>query len=161
MAAGNTYESIATQTLASAVSSVTFSSIAGTYTDLVMVFTGTVSVAGSVYLRVNADSGTNYSTTLISGDGTTAVSLGDSTTTRYWAGYIDTTQSNLTVNLMNYSNATTYKTILTRPSIPTAAVGARVGLWRNTNAITSIVALPQTGNFAVGSTFSLYGIKAA
>jgi hypothetical protein len=37
MAAGNTYTPLATQTLGSAAASVTFSSISGAYTDLVLV----------------------------------------------------------------------------------------------------------------------------
>ena len=41
MAAGATYEPIATQTLASAAASITFSSIAATYTDLRLVLTCT------------------------------------------------------------------------------------------------------------------------
>ncbi|NBQ97859.1 MAG: hypothetical protein EBU12_06490, partial [Microbacteriaceae bacterium] len=62
MAAGNTYSQIASTTLGSAASSVTFSSIAATYTDLVIVVQAAVT-AGSIALRMqfNSDTGTNYS----------------------------------------------------------------------------------------------------
>ena len=42
-------------------------------------------------------------------------------------------------------------------------VDAVVGLWRSTAAITSLLVKPEsTGNeFAIGSTFNLYGIKSA
>ena len=40
MAAGNTYVALATQTLGSATATVTFSSISGAYTDLVLVYNG-------------------------------------------------------------------------------------------------------------------------
>jgi len=67
------------------------------------------------------------------------------------------------VDFMNYSNTTTYKTWLAREGNGTNGyVSALVGLWRNTNAITQIKVLNTgSGNFATGSTFTLYGIKAA
>jgi hypothetical protein len=63
MAAGNTYEAIATQTLGSAAASVTFSSIPGTYTDLVIVCTPLRVTAGAEELvfQFNSDTGSNYS----------------------------------------------------------------------------------------------------
>jgi hypothetical protein len=62
---------------------------------------------------------------------------------------------------MNYSNATTYKTALARTSEDGVAA-AYVGLWRSTSAITSItIDKGSSDNFASGSTFTLYGIKAA
>ena len=82
MAAGNTYDAIATQTLSSAAASVTFSSIAGTYTDLVLVTSIRKSTTGvSAYLRANNDSGTNYSTTYLYGSGTSAISTRDTNRT--------------------------------------------------------------------------------
>jgi hypothetical protein len=67
---------------------------------------------------------------------------------------------NLLVNVMNYSNATTYKTFLARGNIAAGGTEAVVGLWRNTAAITSLELLPTASTFATGSTFTLYGIKA-
>jgi hypothetical protein len=75
MAAGNTYEAIATQTLGSAAASVTFSSIPGTYTDLVVVIAGTLTTGSdNVSFQLNGDSGANYSVTVLTGDGSTASS---------------------------------------------------------------------------------------
>jgi hypothetical protein len=68
---------------------------------------------------------------------------------------------NATLNFQNYSNTTTYKTTLTRASLPGASVTAAVSLWRNTAAINSIEILLSSDNFTNGSTFTLYGIKAA
>ena len=68
-------------------------------------------------------------------------------------------------NFNNYSNTTTYKTILSRTnhaSEPSSRVGTQVALWRSTSAITSIEIAEVIGTtWAVGSTFTLYGIKAA
>jgi hypothetical protein len=60
---------------------------------------------------------------------------------------------------MNYSNSTTYKTILGRSNAATSGTSAAVGLWRSTSAINSIEI--GTVSFTAGSTFSLYGIAAA
>ena len=77
--------------------------------------------------------------------------------------YLDNTSDTLTIiNFPDYSNSNTYKPILSRSNKPNYHVEQKVGLWRNTNAITSITVF-STGsnpNFASGSTFTLYGIKA-
>lgn len=164
MPAGNTYEAIASQTLSSAASSVTFSSIPATYTDLVLVSAAIGTGDLQVYGRLNGDSGTNYSNTFLAGNGTSASSIAQTNTNVYQNDYylaVSTDGGLITMNFMNYSNSTTYKTILVRSGLGNKGVNAIVNLWRNTAAITSI-ALTVSGNqFAIGSTFSLYGIKAA
>ena len=165
MAAGNTYEAIATTTLGSPTATVTFSSITGTYTDLVLIFSGSNATSNNgLRLRFNSDSSTNYSSTYVYGDGSTATSsLGSSTTGGQIAVDIGSSQSMCVANIMNYSNATTYKTFIGRGSSAANYADANVSLWRNTAAITSVTVLlgAGTSNFSTGSTFSLYGIKAA
>ncbi len=164
MAAGNTYVAIATQTLGSAVSSVTFSSISGAYTDLVLVCNATSS-SGSpngLFLQVNGDTGTNYSSTRLYGTGSAAASVRESTTDRIMTGWTSSTGSTTMItHLMNYSNTTTNKTTLSRTSDAVSRVNVTVGLWRSTSAITSITLISESTNFTIGSTFSLYGISAA
>jgi hypothetical protein len=157
----STYTPIATQTLGTATNSVTFSSISGTYTDLVLVFNGTVSANQYVAVRLNSDTGSNYSWTRIDGDGSSAYSSRGTSTTFGRLGIGNPTNRTLTIShFMNYSNATTNKSVLSRSN--TDFVGALVNLWRNTAAITSITVLTTTADtFTVGSTFTLYGIKAA
>jgi hypothetical protein len=156
-----TYTPIATQTLGSAAASVTFSSISGTYTDLILVFNGTESANQFVAFQVNSDTGSNYSWTRMYGDGTSTFSSRGSSTTFGRLGIGDPTNRTLTISyFMNYSNTTTYKSVISRSN--TDFVGAVVSLWRSTSAITSITALTTTADtFTVGSTFTLYGIKAA
>jgi hypothetical protein len=167
MAAGNTYTQIASTTLGSAASSVTFSSIASTYTDLVIVVQAAVTT-GSVALRMqfNSDTGANYSSTWISGTGSSAISGRTSGTTYMkideYSGMNTTLGGGLNlINVMNYSNATTFKTALTRPNRADLGVDAVVGLWRSTAAINSITLLTSSSTFVTGSTFNLYGISAA
>ena len=155
-----TYEPIATTTLSSAQSSVTFSSISGSYTDLVLVANGTASSDTDIYVRFNSDSGTNYSRTYILGDGSSAVSGRNSNSTNASVIYFKTTQSSAIVNIQNYSNSTTNKTVLSRGNNSDFTI-AYVSLWRNTAAITSVTLSANVGNINSGSTFTLYGIKAA
>jgi len=161
----STYEPIATTTLGSATPTVTFSSISGSYTDLVLIFSGSNATSNNgLRLRFNSDSGSNYSSTYVYGDGSTATSsFGASTTGGQIAVDIGSSQSMCIANIMNYSNATTYKTFIGRGSSAANYADANVSLWRNTAAITSVTVLlgAGTSNFATGSTFTLYGIKAA
>lgn len=164
MAAAQTYEPIATTTLSSLASTVTFNSFSG-YTDLRLIINAT-NAGGANYncfIKFNSDSGSNYSGTWINGSGTAASSGRDSNATYARLGYTNTsTLSVLIVDIMNYSNSSTYKTYLCRANDPAYLVWEIVGLWRNTAAITSITLYNEgSANFNIGSTFTLYGIKAA
>jgi hypothetical protein len=161
----STYEPIATQTLGSAASSITFSSIAGTYTDLRLVYSGKVTVTGKdVRVQFNGDTGGNYSYTWLGGNGSSA-SSGRLANSAYIASYAlvgsSSSPTTMGIDIMNYSNTTTYKTCLLRNSDAPSEVIAYAGLWRSTAAITSVTMFPNTDQFATGSTFTLYGIKAA
>jgi len=159
-----TYEKIATTTLGSASATVTFSSVSGSYTDLIIVAQIKATSATFLDLRFNSDAGSNYSRTVLSGNGSTASSERRSNQTQIATDYYETIQTNLnyitTLHIMNYSNSTTYKTVLCRPNNAATGTGATVGLWRNTAAITSVDLRANSNSFDTGSTFTLYGIKA-
>jgi hypothetical protein len=170
MAAAQTYEPIATTTLGSAATSYTFSSIPGTYTDLVLVINGGASVSTSeVYLQFNSDTASSYSFTSLNGNGSTVASnRGLSQTWIRSSWYISppTTHAFLNiVNLQNYSNTTTYKTVVSRSGTSSGSypgTEAIVGLWRSTSAINSVkIFLSSTNTWNVGTTFTIYGIAAA
>ena len=169
MAAGSTYTPIATTTASGSVSSITFSSIAGTYTDLVLIASASLaSGAENLRLRFNSDTGSNYSNTVLVGSGSGAASTRASNQTYISAdsnGYVTTTNNIYIINIQNYANTTTNKTALIRANNAAAAasgVDAIVGLWRSTSAITSVTLLNLGGvNFTTSSTFTLYGIAAA
>lgn len=161
----STYTPIETKTLSSNASTVTFSSIPATYTDLVLVSSSTQS-SGPVNsrMRFNGDSGSNYSRTWLAGNGTSAASGRNSNRTSYELDYFTSPGTgNLTiVHVMNYSNTTTYKTAIDRTGRAAEGTEAVVGLWRSTAAINAIeYSLDGAGSFVTGSTFTLYGIQAA
>ena len=168
-----TYEPIATNTLGTAVNSVTFSSIPATYTDLRVValpISNNAPNTVSLFMRFNADTGTNYSFTALYGTGSTAGSFYyDNNSSIYVDSSNDgasfTVPALMTADIFSYAGST-YKTCLTTGSTDKSGSGEvnrNVGLWRNTAAITSITLLSSSGsvNFKIGSTFTLYGIKNA
>jgi hypothetical protein len=163
MTAGSTYTPIATTTLGSAVSSYTFSSISSSYTDLILITAGTSSADGSYKLQFNGDTTSNYSNTFMYGDGSSAVSGRSSSQTSIGGlGRAGTSQGNGIIQIMNYANTTTFKTVIGRGSLASQLVIATVGLWRKTpEAINSITILPESGTMSTGTTFTLYGIAAA
>lgn len=165
-----TYDKIATTTLSSTVSTVTFSSITSAYTDLVLVMNPiTNSTTGAYpYLRFNSDSNTNYSRNFIRGNGSTASS---DRATNEDIGYIiggNVVQTNAAftavVSINSYSNTTTFKSYISRANAATgtdSSVEAVIGMWRSTSAINTIAITCGGTSFVSGSTFTLYGILKA
>jgi hypothetical protein len=161
MPAGSTYTPIATTTLGSAQSTVTFSSISGTYTDLVVVINGSVSATKNCTVQLNGDTGSNYSWTYLYGSGSSASSARSSNTAEGLINYVGTEQSTTILQINNYSNSTTYKTVLSRSSSSVLGTMAIALLWRNTAAITSMNLVAPSATWSTGSTFTLYGIASA
>ncbi len=167
MAAGNTYDAIATQTLGSSVTTVTFSSISSSYTDLVLVCNYGEGANSGIKLLVNNDSTSGlYSMTRVRGDGTTASSSRRTSQNQWYIPEGPNIPTNVgavtTLNFMNYSSTTTYKTALQRDNVGNSGVSACVNLWASTSAINRIDLICLSSDvFAAGSTFSLYGIASA
>lgn len=163
-----TYEIIATTTLSSTTNTVTFSSIPSTYTDLVIAssFIKTGASGEGIWVRFNGDSGSNYAYTWFGNNGSSVYAARSATDTQIQI-YQQTTTSGVfnvcNLDIQNYSNTTTFKAILSKNGVADLSATALYGLWRSTAAITSITITPDTylsPVFVVGSTFSLYGIKA-
>lgn len=160
-----TYTPIATTTLGSAAASYTFSSIPSTYTDLILVAVGTDTLSGgdNWCLQFNGDTGTNYSATRLRWQTPSPDSSRTTNATNILGIQMsDTTIGTQIYQIQNYSNTTTYKTAIFRGGTSAVLMGAAVGLWRSTAAINAVKVLTNGGtNFSTGSTFTLYGIKAA
>lgn len=174
MPAGNTYVAIATSTASGSTSSVTFSSIPSTYTDLFIIAQYQCSVSGGLWLRYNSDTASNYSILNMIGSQNTNATYADASEPYIWAdtyyqgtGTVTTDRAIVQAHVMNYANTTIFKTTLLR-SDDVRTTGSTDGTvyfgaatWRSTSAVTQIDVLSAAGNFVSGSTFSLYGIKAA
>ena len=167
-----TYTPIATATIATDGQGWDFTSIPSTYTDLRLVVYGRGTFASQTfggYGQINGDSGSNYSYTRLFSDGSIQSQRATNETN---LGVGELPSANATANVfgqtvidfMNYSNTTTFKTMLIRTSAiaSTAYTFTYVSLWRNTSAINRIVF--GTAGFSAmkaGSVATLYGIKAA
>jgi hypothetical protein len=153
---------LATITLGSAASTVTFSSIPATYRDLRLVIQASSPAdTADIVARFNGDSGANYSLVQMYGNGSTATSSASSGQTELYFGYYNTTQGMVQLTVFDYSQTDKQKSALSRSDLPGALVFARAGRWASTSAITSMLIYPTYGQFAAGSTFSLYGIVSA
>ncbi|NDB61456.1 hypothetical protein EB001_23905 [bacterium] len=167
MAAGSTYTPIATTTLGSNAANITFSSIPATYTDLVVILNGAFTTAETIGVQFNSDTGSNYSSTILAGSGSSVSSGRNSNQTGLSVGtngyWTTTIISNSILNIQNYSNTTTYKTMLSRSNNSSVGLDAIVGLWRSTAAINAIklYGLYSGHSFITGTTATLYGIAAA
>lgn len=158
-----TYSLIDSSTLGSAQSSVTFSNIPQTYTDLLLVANIGATASNSTYeVQFNSDTGSNYSHTRLYGDGTNPASDRAANQTAAGVGFVGSASAGTQISyIQDYSNTTTFKTVLGRASVAGTITMATVSLWRNTNAITSILVKTNAGiSFPSGSTFKLYGIEA-
>ncbi len=173
MPAGMTYTPLARTTLTASSTTVVFSSIPQTYTDLVLVMQPAADVGDeNVGIRFNGDTGSNYSYTRL-GANNTAGSTSSNRSNSFTR--INTTEASgtspnlgnlvITSNIMNYANTTTYKNAINHGSqVGGTYNGVEIfaGTWRNTAAITSITIMQGgTRTFIAGSTFNLYGILAA
>ena len=116
-------------------------------------------------MQFNNDTAGPYSSTILWGDGSTAGSYRatnqNSIILNYYAS-VSTTPTTQIFNIMNYANTTTNKTVVGRAGRSDSGVDATVGRYPSTSAITSMqLKLKNGGNFVSGSSFTLYGIKAA
>jgi hypothetical protein len=160
-----TYKKIASVSLTGgAAASMEFTSIPGTYTDLVILMSAR-SVSGDSFGAIEFNGSTaGYTSIRLSGDGSSAGSASrtDSlamiqtnsartastfgNTTIYIANYAGATNKSVSVDFVEENNATT-------------ALGALTAfLWSNTAAITS-VKLTDGSDYAQYSTATLYGIS--
>ena len=157
-------------------SSVTFSSIPATYTDLIVKFSGRSANSATqdyVSLQFNGSSGgTAYSDKRLEGTGSSAISEQDTATDRIYLAWVlpaanatANTFGNVELYIPNYAGST-YKSVSIDgvPENNTTAITyttLAAGLWANTSAITSLTLASGNANFVQYSTFYLYGISSS
>jgi hypothetical protein len=159
-----TYKALANVTLGAAASSVTFSSIPATYRDLVVVVTALGSTTLEGRIRLNSDSGNNYSYVRMSSSGSAASSANaGSQSSGFLSVIADATASGpltMFINIMDYSATDKHKTIISRAAAAGTGTEAFANRWADTSAVTTVQILTSTGNWASGATFNLFGIEA-
>ena len=156
-----TYTALATVTLGSSASSVTFSSIPATYRDLILV-TDIIptSTLNRIRLRFNGDTGSNFSWVNAGGNGSATFSSSE-TTDHILIGFLGGGfRSMITTQVMDYSATDKHTAVLSRDSTAGEGVQMRAGRWANTAAVTSVNLTTEASSFASGTTLSLYGVIA-
>lgn len=160
-----TYDPISSFVLGSAATEVTFSSIPSTFTDLVVVARFEYNFDSQAFMRLNGSSSSIYSTTQMIGTGTTMVAARTSGTTQWQLEYAAADYANqtiITVHINNYANTNMFKTGICLTGSSGGEASRFAMLWRDTAAINSVtVGRSGSGQYIAGSTFALYGIKAA
>jgi hypothetical protein len=159
-----TYEPIATTTLGSAAATITFSSIPATYTDLRLVLVNIPTASLRARLQINGDTGTNYSSIIMTGDGSTTSSVSNINDPSFRVyGTNSAALSMFTYDFFSYAGST-YKSILATysgDSNGSGLVTSAVALWRSTSAINQLTMIVSTSTYAAGTTATLYGILKA
>ncbi len=150
----STYIALATTTLSSTVSSVTFSSIPNTYRDLVLVVRGQTSSTAGASIQFNGDTGTNYSVGFMFATGTTKQSEQYTSQTSIGIGAFQPNGINIH-HIMDYSATNKHKMVLVRRDTDSYVV-AGVGRWLSNTAINSVRF--NATNMTSGTVLSLYGI---
>ena len=156
-----TYTPLQSIQLVSTATTVTFSNIPQNYQDLVLMCADVSTRIDDIQITFNGDSSAVYSRQYLAGNGS-GLEVGRSTNaTKLQFGYwpSGTTGFYDSINIMNYSNSTSYKTALCKYGQIGSWAGVIVGNWRKTDAITSITLTAQSNSFNAGSTFDLYGIS--
>jgi len=157
-----TYDLLASTTLATAASSVTFSSIDQSYGDLIIIVNALGSTTLEARIRLNSDSGSNYNSVRMSGNGSTATSASLASQTSGSLSVIaDATTGEailLKVEIQDYTATDKHTSILARANQSATGAEATALRWASTAAVTAIEILTSTGNWAIGGTFNLYGV---
>jgi len=150
------------------VSNITILSLPQTATDLYMVastrrFESNSPFAVDNLLMFFNVNGTGYSGRKLYGDGSSATSETSTSEIGYLPSGETTanTFGSISIYLPNYTGSTkkSFSTDFgTENNATTARQGIQAQLWSNTSAITRVSVNTSSGTFAVGSTFSVYGI---
>ena len=171
-AAGD-YQSISTVTVgAGGSATVTFSSIPSTYQHLqvrALARCATATVVRNITLRINSDTGANYTTHYLYGDGASALATADISAAYMYAGIAAGASANASVfganvmDILDYANTSKNTTLRNLRGVDNNGSGTVYlvsGLWNNTAAVSTLTLAVEGGaNFSEYSSFALYGIK--
>ena len=166
---GAGYDLLETQTLTGSAASVTFTGL-GSYTDykhLQLRFVSRGSSSVLPYARLNSDTGSNYASHRLNGDGSSAGSDAFTSISNLYLGiqassFVDANTFGVgVVDFLDFSNSNKNTTIRVLSGIAGNYnnIFLNSGLWNNTNAVTQIQLFPDAGDFIAGSRFSLYGVR--
>ena len=166
-----------TTTVGAAVSAVTFSDIPQAYEHLqiraILKTNENSSGATNIEMRLNSDTGSNYTRHYLRGTGSAADAGGGGGESKFTVGTavqggatLASMFGAMVVDILDYTNANKYTTVKSLSGQNTNGSGTQgiwvqSGVWMNTNAVTSISLFSSSSNINQYSSFALYGIKRA
>lgn len=161
------YQLIETVTLTSAASSIEFTAIPQDGVDLLVVYSlRQDTISNSPAVRFNNDSGSNYSSIRLIGNGSgvssTTVTLTQINTLSTSSDQTASTFSNASLYISNYTSSSAKSTSHDEVQENNATDSIQrlvAGRYNDSAAITSIVASLSSGSLIAGSTASLYKIS--
>lgn len=164
------YVPLANTTLASNSATVSFSSISGSYRDLILIAQGRSNRSGQyndLYNITFNGSTSGYSRVVAYGSGTSTGSFTDASISGCWQNGLTAALAPsgnlgfLKMQVMDYSATDRHKTLLNNEDNTANEMSMSAYRWANTSAITSMTIAPLIGTlFLAGSTFSLFGVSA-
>jgi len=162
----NNFSSIASTTLGSATSTVTFSSIPANFTHLQLRIYARGSTNDALYMQVNGDTTATYTRHALRGLGSGSGAFGNASQTSSYIGQIRATGTNsfgvYIIDILDYKNTNKNKTIKIKAGYNNNTDGAcefNSSAYLATSAISSIsFFVGSTGGIETDSRFSLYGV---
>jgi len=171
-ASTSSYESIATGTGTGLSATISFTSIPSTYKHLQIRGIAKDTFANSnvfgMYVTFNSDTGSNYASHRLGGDGASTYANGYATQTSielrsYSVGNSATNIMGVSImDVIDYASTSKYKTLRSAGGVDKNGSGnieLCSGLWQNTAAITRIDLVTSGTLWSSSTTFALYGIK--
>lgn len=161
------YELIETYVLGSSQANVTFSSLgsySSTYKHLQVRMTSKATGSATIFGTFNGDTGANYVSHRLFGNGSTVTSDAHTSRNNFFGGNnedgtITSSFSAGVLDILDAFSTTKNKTTRSFSGVATPFVMLQSGAWLSTSSITSITLAPNLNSFLTGSRFSLYGIK--
>lgn len=173
MAAG-AFDLLETTLISADTASVTFSSL-GSYASTYKHFQirATMRANGTTLtffrLRLNGDTGTNYASHRLLGNGSAVTSSASTSSIAMFLGNRlpgDSTANSFTtsvIDILDFGSSSKNTTVRNLSGFSDGVNGHNIvlssGLWNNTAAVTSIEVSSASDSFVSGSRFSLYGVK--
>lgn len=161
-----TYVALATSTLGSSASSVTFSNIPNTYKHLVLVVTPKATVVGpyDAGMQFNSDAGANYAAKVAYGNGSTlnvynALANVNQIYLDFQGSVQNSFNQNCIAHIFDYSATDKHTGVISRSNRTNQGLDFISSRWRSTVAVNSIKYFLIGGTLDVGTKVSLYGIE--
>lgn len=155
-----TYDALATTTLSSATTSIAFTSLNQTYTDLRIVLQYTLTASGAINVTFNNNSNfVHFFTRLLNVSEPQALASNGQNNFFVGTGYTNN-RSFVIMDVSNYTNGRPLAVLWkTSYNVDGFTGGVQIGGGRMSTSACTSIQITSDQNFAIGTNATLYGIK--